>query len=58
MNDFQKRRGPRPRGNVHKLTVELTAAEYGGLTAYCERENITQAEAVRRMIRATRTESD
>lgn len=45
-----KRRGPKPRGNEYRVMVYLTEEEQHTLDAYCSRENITKADAVRRGI--------
>ncbi len=43
-----RRPGPRVRGNEYRLMVYLTEDEEAALKAYCDRKNISRAEAVRR----------
>ena len=52
MTDPKKRRVSRKKGRDYKLTVMLSEAELAELVSYCERENLTQAEAIRQAIRA------
>lgn len=52
MTEPEKRRVSRSKGRGYKLTVMLSEEELAELVSICERENISQAEAVRRAIRA------
>jgi hypothetical protein len=54
MTDPEKRRVSRSKGRGYKLTVMLSEEELADLVSYCERENLTQAEAIRRAIRDMR----
>ena len=56
MTDPDKRRVTRKRGRDYKLTVMLSDAELQELVSYCEREGITQSEAIRRAIRALQSD--
>ena len=48
------KRGPKPKGFTARLMLYLSPEEKSRLEAYCDREKITQAEAVRRALKRLR----
>lgn len=43
----RQRPGPKLRGNTYRVTVLLTAEEHAMLLEYCERAQVSHAQAVR-----------